>query len=168
MHPGMMHWWKVRQRAAECGIHLDDGHGDHRGYGRHRHHHERAHHAAPHHGGDDLGGALGVRRPLRFLGYKLGLDDDQVAQFARILSDLKTERAQAEVDSRRTLAAFADAVGGDTFDTERATHGADLRVRSAEQLRTVIVKSLSEIHALLRPEQRERLAYLIRTGTLTL
>jgi len=41
-------------------------------------------------------------------------------------------------------------------------------VRSAERLRDVLVQSLGRIHAVLRPEQRARLAYLIRTGTLSL
>jgi len=34
-----------------------------------------------------------------------------VAELARILADLKTERAQADVDRRRTLTTLADAVG---------------------------------------------------------
>jgi len=41
------------------------------------------------------GGAFGVRRPLRFLAYKLELDERQVSELARILDELKTERAQA-------------------------------------------------------------------------
>src|SRR6476620_10523637 len=52
-------------------------------------------------------GGFGVRRPLRFLAYKLGLDEKQVAELARVLDDLKTERAQVAVDDRRTLADFA-------------------------------------------------------------
>jgi Spy/CpxP family protein refolding chaperone len=85
---------------------------------------------------------------------------------ARILDELKTERAQAEVDYRRTVAAFADALAGGTFDSARATEGGALRVQSAERLRAAVLKALQQIHALLNPEQRERLAYLVRTGTL--
>ena len=59
------------------------------------------------------GGGFGVRRPLRFLAHKLDLDEKQVVQLARILDELKTERAQAAVDDRRTLAEFADALAGD-------------------------------------------------------
>src|SRR5262249_58146174 len=59
---------------------------------------------------DDFGAGFGVRRPLRFLAHRLRLDDKQVAELARILDELKTERAQAEVDRRRTLSAFADAL----------------------------------------------------------
>jgi Spy/CpxP family protein refolding chaperone len=112
------------------------------------------------------GGAFGVRRPLRFLAHKLGLDDHQVAKLARILDELKTERAQAEVDHRRTLAAFADAMTGDTFDSAKAAEGGDVRVRTANRLREAVLKALQEIHAILNSEQRARLAYLIRTGAL--
>jgi Spy/CpxP family protein refolding chaperone len=107
-----------------------------------------------------------VRRPLRFIAYKLDLDEKQVAELARILDELKTERAQAEVDRRRTVAALADAVAGDTFDGSKAAEGARLRVSSAERLRDAVLKALQQIHAMLDSEQRAKLAYLIRTGTL--
>ena len=109
-----------------------------------------------------------MRRPLRFLAYKLELDEKQVAELARILDELKTERAQAEVDRRRSLSGFADAVGGSTFDAGRAGEAAGLRVATAERLRTAITGSLAKLHALLDDDQRARLAYLIRTGVLAL
>lgn len=119
--------------------------------------------------GDDFGaGAFGVRRPLRFLAHKLDLDERQIAELARILDELKTERAQAEVDQRRTISSFADALTGDTFDASKATEGGQLRVKSAERLRDAVLKALGQIHALLNAEQRGRLAYLIRTGTLVI
>jgi Spy/CpxP family protein refolding chaperone len=117
---------------------------------------------------DGLGGGLGVRRPLRFLAHKLDLDERQVAELARILNDLKTDRAQAEVDRRRSLTAFADAVAADNFDAAMAGEGGTLRVGSAERLRDAVLKALREIHAVLNPEQRVRLAYLLRTGTLVM
>jgi len=66
------------------------------------------------------GGSFGVRRPLRFLAWKLELDEAQVAELAKILDELKTERAQAAVDARRTVAAFADAIAGEQFADARA------------------------------------------------
>lgn len=114
------------------------------------------------------GGAFGVRRPLRFLAYKLQLEETQVSELARILDELKTERAQAAVDHRRTLSAFADAIAGDAFDESKASAGATLRLQSAERLRGAVVAALGRIHKLLNPQQRTRLAYLIRTGTLSL
>ena len=107
-----------------------------------------------------------MRRPLRFIAYKLDLDDRQVAELARILDELKTERAQAEVDRRRTVAALADAVAGPSFDQAKAADGAKLRVASAERLRDAVLKALQQIHQMLDDDQRAKLAYLIRTGTL--
>jgi len=43
-----------------------------------------------------------------------------------------------------------------------------LRVKSAERLREGVLKALQDVHALLQPEQRQRLAYLIRTGRLVI
>lgn len=161
MHPGMI-WWLKRARRHGC-----DGESARVGEGGWQ--------AGPwgHHGGgsgDDFGGggAFGVRRPLRFLAYKLNLSEAQVAELAKILDELKTERAQAAVDDRRTVAAFADALGLEKFDEARAKEGADLRARSAERLRDAVAKALGRIHALLDSGQRAQLAYLIRTGVLSL
>jgi hypothetical protein len=41
-------------------------------------------------------------------------------------------------------------------------------MRSAERINDAVSRALERIHAVLQPEQRERLAYLIRTGTVTL
>jgi Spy/CpxP family protein refolding chaperone len=113
--------------------------------------------------GDD-GGAFGVRRPLRYLAYRLQLDENQTTELARILDDLKTERAQVSVDERRAVSAFADALAGATLDGARLTEAAAARVRSAERLRDAVVAALQRIHALLDDEQRKQLAFLIRTG----
>ena len=114
-----------------------------------------------------FGGSLGVRRPLRFLAWKLELDEDQLGEVAKILGELKTERAQGEVDRAKRLAALADAVAGETFDAARAAEGAAFRVASAERMRGATVKALEALHALLEPEQRRALAYLIRTGAIS-
>jgi Spy/CpxP family protein refolding chaperone len=110
--------------------------------------------------------AFGVRRPLRFLAFKLGLDERQVGELARILNALKTERAQGEVDRRRASAGLADAMASASFDAQAVNDAATARVRSAERLRDAVTTALRELHALLDPEQRAQLAYLIRTGTL--
>ncbi|HSU68887.1 MAG TPA: Spy/CpxP family protein refolding chaperone [Tepidisphaeraceae bacterium] len=119
------------------------------------------------HGGEGFEGGFGVRRPLRVLAYKLGLDEKQIAELARLLDEVKTERAQAEVDDRRTLSEFADALAGETFDAAKAAGAGERRVASAAKLRDTVVRFLQQIHAILNPDQRARLAYLIRTGVLT-
>jgi Spy/CpxP family protein refolding chaperone len=164
MHPAMVSWWRTRHGGSE-----DSGCGP--GWGAR----QWAGRGGPGGGGAEEGegegfggGAFGVRRPLRFLAYKLELDERQVAELARILDELKTERAQAEVDRRRSLSAFADAVASDTFDDGKAKQAAGARVATAERLRDAVTSALARLHALLEKDQRERLAYLIRTGVLTL
>jgi hypothetical protein len=105
---------------------------------------------------------------LRFLAHKLDLDEKQVAEFARIINELKTERAQAEVDRRRTVTALADAVASDEYQEQHTTHAGTLRVQSAERLQQAIANALKQIHGVLDTEQRARFAYLIRSGTLSL
>lgn len=114
------------------------------------------------------GGSFGVRRPLRFLAWKLELDEKQVAEVAKVLADIKTERAQGDVDARRAAALLADLAAAAEFDEAKAKEAANLKVRSAERVRDELVQMLSRLHAILSPEQREKLAYLIRTGTLQL
>ena len=181
MHPGLIAWWKHAREHAEHGASAEWGpqgesggrgrHGHH-GHGRHEHHGPPGWgehvHAGGEHDGDFGGGAFGVRRPLRFLAYKLELDEKQVAELARVLNELKTERAQAEVDHRRSIAGFADAISAEAFDETKVGAVATERVKSAERLRDAVVQALSRIHTLLSPEQRAKLAYLIRTGALTL
>jgi len=158
MHPGMMAWWKWRQS------------------GRHAHGHcgpsaesvSEAYASADAFDSEYGGGSFGVRRPLRFLAHRLDLDEKQVADLAHILNELKTERAQAAVDHRRTVAGFADVIAAETFDEGKAGAVAAERVKSAERLRDALVKALGRIHALLRADQRAKFAYLIRTGALTL
>jgi Spy/CpxP family protein refolding chaperone len=111
---------------------------------------------------------FGIRRPLRFLAHKLDLDQDQVQKLARILDELKTERAQVSVDDRRTISELADAVGGEAFDGVKAASATDRRVESAQRLRSAVLKALEQLHAILNPEQRTRLAYLMRSGVIQL
>jgi Spy/CpxP family protein refolding chaperone len=189
MYPGLIFWWKQsrqcgpQQQWAGCGVGAESrgrqprastaddsspsgasekprsegSHGADWGF-----------HAAAGDGCGESGGGFGVRRPLRFLAYKLDLSDVQVAELARILNDLKTERAQAEVDDRRALAALADSVAQSAFDESKAQLAATQRVQSEQRLQDAVVKALAKIHALLSDQQRAHLAYLIRTGTLTL
>ena len=91
-----------------------------------------------------------------------------MAELAAILNDLKTERAQADVDDRRALSLLADAAALESFDREKAAEATRLRTRSAEAVQQKVVDSLARIHALLDAEQRGRLAYLLRTGTLVM
>ena len=166
MHPGMFAWWKHAERFAHhhgCGASAGCGAGgDTSAFDPEVFAH------GDHFENDFSGGHFGVRRPLRFLAQKLDLSEKQVTELAQILNELKTERAQAAVDHRRTVSGFADAIEAETFDAEKAASAAGNRVESADRLRTAVVKALGRIHALLGPEQRRKFAYLVRTGALSL
>lgn len=187
MHPSFYSWWKharenLSDHAQHAHEHMRDGDPRHcgpedrrgrrgppgfpgfpgmhfGGFGGHGH-------GGPFEGGD--GSPFGVRRPLRFLAHKLELDEKQTEELARIIEALKTERAQAEVDHRRTITSFADALEEDTFGEARAREGGELRVKSAEKVREAVLAALGKIHAMLDPDQRKRFAYLIRTGVVSL
>lgn len=159
MHPGFYYRWKRshegsydEERASACG----------RGGWRRRHGHDRRQQAAGHHSG------FGVRRPLRYMAHRLDLDDEQIDKLAAILNLIKTERAQAQLDEQRSIAGIADAVEGDEFDTAAANEALASRVAAAERLKEEVLKTLEKTHAMLDPEQRKRLAYLLRSGQLTI
>jgi len=162
MHPGFISWWQQHHgshghsHAFECDPRHSCG-------------------STPSHGGaccnsapsDDFG-SFGVRRPLRFLAHKLELSEEQVAKVATVLNSLKTERAQAEVDQRRRIAAIADAFEGDDFDLGKIESAGHTQVATAERLKNAITGTLRELHGVLGEPQRKKLAYLLRTGILSL
>jgi Spy/CpxP family protein refolding chaperone len=133
------------------------------GFGGRRYEHRRAHDE------DLFGGAgLGVRRPLRFLAYRLDLSAEQTQSLARILERVKLERAQAALDLRRASADLADALDADSLDRARLDGAAAQRAAATQRSQEAVARALEELHALLDPEQRGLLAELIRTGTLRL
>jgi len=167
MHPGFISWW---HRSRGCGPAVA-----YAGWYGHGPRTERAEatdevRATGFDEGPGFGAAagFGVRRPLRFLSYKLELDREQTAQLAAILDDLKTERAQAAVDYRRSTAALADALAGATFDAAKVAEAGESRVKSADHLRKSVATALERVHALLNEEQRKKLAYFIRAGVIAI
>ena len=164
MHPGFHHWWR-RHHGGEGHEHHEGACGPGacgpRGHGFGRERWEAS-------GEGEDGGGFGVRRPLRFLAHKLELEEEQVGKLAAILSELKTERTQAAVDQRRRIGALADAVEQATFEESKVREAGDVQVKIAERLRDAVTKALGQIHAVLDDEQRRKLAYLLRTGVLSI
>lgn len=122
----------------------------------------------PHHHHSRGGGAFGVRRPLRFMARQLDLDEEQVEAMAAILDDLKTERAQAKVDDRKTVATIADAFLADAFDGESVAAATESRADSRRRVEEAVARALERTFALLDPDQRKRLSYLLRSGQLSI
>ena len=157
MHPSFYYEWKrsretdgIEARAHACG---------HSGWRRRdRQQRRSAYHAAD----------FGVRRPLRYMAHKLDLDDEQIDKLATILNVLKTERAQARLDEQRSVAGLAQALEGESFDATGAADALAARVAAAERLKQEILTTLQKTHDMLDPEQRKRLAYLLRSGQLTI
>lgn len=160
------HFWSARRHGG-CGIFepafARAGGGGHEGPRGTELHFSRGHRHG--HGGDDddEGAGLGVRRPLRFLAWKLDLTADQLANAARILERLKIERAQAAVDQRRSAADLADAIESEAFNVAQADAATEKRVTAALSVQRAVAKALAELHGILEPDQRRRLAMLIRT-----
>lgn len=168
MHPGFIPWWHHR-RHRSCGVWAEQGAGSYASpYAASE---ADAPDEARFSAEDSSGfpsGPFGVRRPLRFLAYKLGLSREQMAELATVLDELKTERAQAAVDHRRATSALADAVSGDAFDAAKVAEAGALRVESAERLKAAIAKALERVHGVLDEEQRKRFAYFLRTGVIAI
>ena len=110
------------------------------------------------------GSNFGVRRPLRYLAHRLDLDDSQTRRMASVLNQLKTEREQAELDEKRTVAAMANllADGTPTLDEVRGTLSG--RVKSAEQLLEETAKAVVSICDFLDYDKRDVLNKLLLTG----
>ena len=112
------------------------------------------------------GRMFGVRRPLRYLTWKLGLDDQQVRELADLLNRLKTSRAQTRVDWERSVADIADLFTSENFDSEKAQVAVDRRRQSAEAHQHQVLDALRQLHEILDDEQRAELAYLLSSGAL--
>jgi hypothetical protein len=115
-------------------------------------------------GASATGRTAGVRRPLRFLSHKLGLDRQQTEQLAAALAHLKIERAQAQVDRRRAQQQFADAVAAEVFDEHKISAATQGRLAAAERVNTMVVQLLRTLHADLDADQRAKLVVLLRAG----
>lgn len=112
------------------------------------------------------GRTFGVRRPLRYLTWKLDLDDQQVREVADVLNRLKTARSQTKVDWDGSVADIADAFTSIDFDEDRTQAALDRRKRSASAQQDQVVEALRRLHAILDEDQRAELAYLLRSGSL--
>ena len=162
MHPGFISWWQHRhgacghERPFACGPHCEP------------HFQQPSSDCCNSAPSGDESGSFGVRRPLRFLAHKLELSEEQVAKVAVVLNALKTERAQADVDQRRRITAIAEAIEGSEFDLNRVESAGQVQMASAERLKNAVTTALRELHAVLDDSQRKKLAYLLRTGVLSL
>ena len=112
------------------------------------------------------GRMFGVRRPLRYLTWKLGLSDQQVRELVDVLKRLKTARSQTRVDWDGSVADIADTFTSTHFDEDKVQAAVDRRKRSASAQQDQILEALRRLHAILDEDQRTDFAYLLRSGSL--
>jgi len=114
------------------------------------------------------GGSFGVRRPLRYLGYHLDLDDGQMRRIAAIFDRLKTEREQARLDEARTVTKVASLVTNPEASMDLFREALAPRVESAERMQLAVARAIQDIVSELDAEQREDFAYLLNSKTFVL
>lgn len=112
--------------------------------------------------------SFGVRRPLRYLTWKLDLDENQTRRMAAVLNSLKTEREQAALDEQRTTAELAKLMEGETPTLEEVREALGGRVAATEKLVDETAKAVVAIAGFLDEDQREEFIELLLTGTVSL
>ncbi len=114
------------------------------------------------------GSSFGVRRPLRHLSHRLDLDDSQIRRMASVLNQLKTEREQADIDEKRSIAAIADLLSEGTPTLDECRETLSSRLTTAKQLNEETAKAMVAISDLLDDDQRLEFTNLLLTGGFTL
>ncbi|MCH7743667.1 MAG: hypothetical protein IIB71_13505 [Proteobacteria bacterium] len=110
---------------------------------------------------------FGVRRPLRYLVHRLDLDDSQTRKMASILNQLKTEREQAELDEKRTVAGMANLLADGTPSLNEMREALSGRVKSAQHLQEETAKAVVAIVNFLDDDQRDEFINLMLTGSVS-
>ena len=118
-----------------------------------RHHQKGGHEFGRHHGGfGHHGGDRGFRA--------LDLTQDQQDRIFKI----RHEQAQAVYDQKKALraarTALRDVARADAFDEAKARQAADALGQAQAQLALLRTQTQAQIHAVLTPEQRQKLAQM--------
>lgn len=116
------------------------------------------------------GAGFGVRRPLRYLAHRLDLDEGQTRRMAAVLNQLKTEREQAALDEKRTIADLAKLLTdtGELPTLEEVSRVLSPRVETSERLNQEVAKAVVAMCDFLDSDQREELVSLLLTGAISL
>jgi len=102
------------------------------------------------------------RRPLRGDARRLDLGEEQVRLVSAILTELRTAREQARLDSRRAAAAYASAFDAETFTPDDLASIGDARQKTAAKMHQHFLDALQKLHGVLSEKQRAALAMLLR------
>jgi Spy/CpxP family protein refolding chaperone len=106
------------------------------------------------------GGRFGARHVLRRIGARPEQEQAVLAETDALGEALHALRGDA-MGLREDLAAL---IAAPAVDPGRVAAALDARLSRARELRSRFAEALSRIHATLDPEQRARLAELVRSG----
>jgi hypothetical protein len=109
-----------------------------------------------------------VRRPLRYLAHRLDLDENQMRRMATVLNQLKTEREQASLDEKRTVAGLAAIMAEGTPTLDDCRDVLTGRTKATEHLNEETAKSIVAICDLLDDDQRAEFIDLMLAGDFAL
>ncbi len=106
------------------------------------------------------GGRFGARRVLRRIGARPEQERAVLAE-----SDALSEAIHGlRGDAAGLRADLADLIAAPAVDAARVSAALDARLARAKELRARFAEALARIHATLDPDQRARLAELVRVG----
>ena len=110
------------------------------------------------------GGRFGFgRRGLYWLFQKLETTPGQEKVILTAISDLKEHAKNARAEMRGTASEVAEAFRGDELDEDAFAGIFEPHLSRIENLRTELARTVHQIHEVLAPEQRERLADFIQS-----
>jgi periplasmic protein CpxP/Spy len=102
-----------------------------------------------------------AERAAEFLEYKLDLDESQMITLNRIRQELLVEYKQLRPDRVSMIQEAKKQAAAGTFDTSNLLRlHADNNQKRARVIELMIQKA-AELHAVLRPEQRQKLVKLL-------
>lgn len=102
-----------------------------------------------------------AEKVAEFLEYKLDLDESQMVTLNRIRQELLVEYKQLKPDRVSVIQEAKKQAAAETFDTSNLLRlHADNNQKRARIIQLAIQKS-AELHAVLRPEQRQKLVKLL-------
>jgi Spy/CpxP family protein refolding chaperone len=105
-------------------------------------------------------GRFGPRMVLRRIGASPEQERAVLAETDALAEALFALRS----DARALRGDLADLIAADSLDPARVRAALDARLSRASELRAKAADALARIHATLGPEQRSRLAELVRVG----
>ena len=107
---------------------------------------------------------LGARRGVRFLAARLGAGPEQESVLAAEADALAEELSRTRADLASVRAELADLLAGPRLEASQIAAAIDARLERLGAVRARLAQGLARVHSVLEPEQRARLAEMVRSG----